>query len=373
VARSDSGDAGRSPAGVDGEVPYGVRLAAAWSWRILLIGAAAAFLLWLLVNLSVVVIPVLIALLLAALVRPLVEVLVRSRIARALATLVVVVGTLLAIAALLYFVGRQVAAGFGDLADQVNQSIARLQDWLAKVGISQSRLQNAVDQLRQEFTGGSTSLSRGLLSVTTTAGHVLAGFLIVLFTTYFFLYDGRRIWLWVVGLLPRGARQHTDGMGGAAWVSLTAYTRATVAVALVDAVGIGLVALVLGLPLVVPITALVFLASFVPIVGATVSGLVAVAVALVAKGPLAAILMLAGILAVQQLEAHVLQPFLMGRFVRLHPLAIVLVIAIGSFIAGIVGALFAVPAAAAANAVRGYVRAERAAATAQPAIAAEPT
>jgi predicted PurR-regulated permease PerM len=359
--------------GTPAEVPFGLRVAAAWSWRVLLVAGAVALIGWLLVSLSVVVVPVLVGLLISALVYRLVDRLTAVGLPRAAATLVVVVGTLLLIAGVIAFVSQQVAAGFADLSDQVNRSIGQLQDWLASIGISQRQLESALEELRKEFTSGGSNISQGVLSVTTTAGHVLAGFFIVLFTTYFFCYDGPRIWSWVVGWLPAAAERQTRGMGAAAWASLASYTRATVLVALVDALGIGLVALVLGLPLVAPITVLVFLASFVPIVGATVSGLVAVAVALVAKGPLAAVLMLAGILAVQQLEAHGLQPFVMGRLVRVHPLAIVLVIAIGSFVAGIVGALFAVPAAAVLNAVRGYVRAERAAVAPPPPATSPPT
>jgi len=188
-----------------------------------------------------------------------------------------------------------------------------------------------------------------------TIGHLIAGAFIVLFATIFFIYDGRAIWLWLVRLLPHAARERTDGAGMRAWLVLSSYTRATVLVALVDAIGIGVVAAILRLPLVVPIAVLVFLSSFVPIIGATLSGAVAVAVALVTNGLLSAVLMLVGVLGVQQLESHVLQPFLMGRMVRVHPLAVVLVVAVGSFAVGIVGALLAVPAAAVANAVVGYL------------------
>jgi predicted PurR-regulated permease PerM len=142
-----------------------------------------------------------------------------------------------------------------------------------------------------------------------------------------------------------------DSSGQVAWATLKSFVRATVLVAFVDAVGIALVAVILSVPLALPIGVIVFLGAFVPIVGAAVSGSVAVLVALVAHGPFVALLMLGGVLLVQQLESHVLQPFLLGRAVAVHPLAVILAIAAGVLVAGIVGALLAVPIVASLNAV----------------------
>ena len=182
-------------------------------------------------------------------------------------------------------------------------------------------------------------------------GHGVAGFFIVLFSTYFFMADGERIWSWLVRIAPRAARERVDASGKVAWVSLTQFVRATVLVALVDALGIMLVAAVLGVPFVMAIGVLVFLGAFVPMIGATVAGSVAVLVALVDQGPVTALLMLGGVILVQQIEGHVLQPFLMGRFVSLHPLGVIVAIGCGVLVAGIAGALIAVPLAAAGNAV----------------------
>jgi predicted PurR-regulated permease PerM len=178
---------------------------------------------------------------------------------------------------------------------------------------------------------------------------VLAGVFIALFSTYFFLAQGRAIWVWLVRLLPRAAHHRLDVAAQRGWVTLTSFVRATVVVALTDAVGISLGAAVLGVPLVVPLGVLVFLGAFVPVVGALVSGSVAVLIALVAVGPVKALLMLAVVIGVQQLESHVLQPFLLGRAVSVHPLAVILGIAAGALVAGILGALFAVPLIAMGN------------------------
>ena len=146
------------------------------------------------------------------------------------------------------------------------------------------------------------------MQVTSRAADVGTGFFIVLFSSFFFLAGGDRIWAWLVGLFPRRARSRVHGAGERAWATLTSFVRATVIVALVDGSGVAVVAWGLGVPLPVPLGVLVFLGAFVPIVGALVSGSVAVLVALVAQGPVVALLMLLGVLAVQQLEAHVLQP-----------------------------------------------------------------
>ena len=173
----------------------------------------------------------------------------------------------------------------------------------------------------------------------------------MLFSTYFFLADGDRIWSWIVRIAPRAARAHVDSSGRVAWVSLTQFVRATVIVAVTDAVGVMIAASILQVPFVLAIGVLVFLGAFVPIVGAFVAGTVAVLVALVDQGIVVALLMLAAVVLVQQIESHVLQPFLMGRFVSIHPLGIIIAIAAGILLAGIAGALVAVPFAAAANAV----------------------
>jgi putative heme transporter len=200
-------------------------------------------------------------------------------------------------------------------------------------------------------TSSNKEIVSRLTEVTTAVSHILAGLFIVLFGTYFFLADGNRIWAWVVRIFPRAARARADSSGRIAWTSLTAFVRATVLVAFTDALGIMIVAAVLRVPFVFAIGVLVFIGAFIPMIGALLSGSVAVLVALVDRGPVVALVMLGGVVAVQQLEAHVLQPFLLGRLVSVHPLAVIVAIAAGVLLAGIAGALVAVPFVAAMNAV----------------------
>jgi predicted PurR-regulated permease PerM len=337
------------------QVPYGVDLAASWAWRFLVIAAAGYLVLWLLGYFSVLTVPVAIALLVSALVGPLVNRMERARMPRALAAGVVVLGGLTVLALLLTFVGSQVASGATDLADSVVEGIDRIKAWLktGPLNASDSQINDALGSLQEAITSSTEQggVVTRTVEVGTALGHVIAGLFIVLFSTYFFLADGSRIWAWTVRIAPRASRQQVDTSGRVAWRSLTQFVRATVLVAAVDAVGVMIVAAALQVPFVLAIGVLVFLGAFVPMIGATVAGSVAILVALVDQGPLTALLMLGGVVLVQQLEGHVLQPFLMGRFVSVHPLGVILAIGAGVLVAGIVGALVAVPLAAALNAV----------------------
>ncbi|SFB79840.1 Predicted PurR-regulated permease PerM [Nocardioides terrae] len=337
------------------EVPRGVEMAAQWSWRFLVIAGAGYLLVRALGFLEVVVIPIVVAMLIAALVVPVVAALQRVGLPRGVSSLLVVIGGILFIASLLTFAGQQVANGAHDLADQTVKGLDEIKDWLktGPLNASDSQINDYIDRIQKSITDqsqGSNVVGR-VGEVGTALSHVFAGLFITLFATYFFLADGDRIWSWIVRLAPRAARDQVDGSGRVAWISLTQFVRATVIVAAVDAIGVMIVAAILGVPFVAAIGVLVFLGAFVPLVGATVAGSVAVLVALVDQGLITALLMLAGVILVQQLEAHGLQPFLLGRWVSVHPLGVIVAIATGILVAGIAGALVAVPLAAAINAV----------------------
>lgn len=333
--------------------PRGVDIAAGWSWRLLLIGAALLVLLYLLSFFAVVVFPLAVSLLAAALLGPAVRWLTRHGVPRRVASLLVVVLGLGAIALLLAFVGSQIANGAQDLSQQLEDGLEQTRTWLqdGPLGISDADIQGALSNAQDSLSSANTEAITYVTELGTTVGHVVAGAFIVLFATYFFLADGDLIWTWAVRLFPRVARDRVGSSGFVAWDSLTRFVRATVLVAAVDAIGIVVVALILKVPFVVAIGVLVFLGAFVPLIGATVSGSVAILIALVAQGPVVALLMLGGVILVQQIEAHILQPFVMGRLVSLHPLGVIVAIAAGVILAGVAGALVAVPFAAALNAV----------------------
>ncbi len=338
------------------QVPWGLDLAAAWGWRFIVIAAAGYLITRLISTFAVVVLPLIVALLIAALFGPVVGAMhQRLRMSRGVASFLVVIGGIAFVAALLTFAGQQVANGANDLADQVVQGLDEIKNWL-KTGplhASDSQINDYIDRAQKSITDKTKdgAVLSHLTEFGTAIGHVLAGFFIILFSTYFFLADGDRIWAWVVRLSPRAAREHVDSSGRVAWVSLTQFVRATVIVALTDAIGIMIVAAILGVPFVLAIGVLVFLGAFIPMVGATFAGIVAILVALVDQGPVTALLMMGGVILIQQIEGHVLQPFLMGRWVSVHPLGVIVAIACGALVAGIAGALVAVPLAAAVNSV----------------------
>jgi predicted PurR-regulated permease PerM len=347
--RIETGESNYSQA----RVPYGVDLAAAWSWRLLVLAAGCYVLARLIGMFAVVVLPVVIALLLTALLVPIVDLLTRTRLPRGPASLLVVVGSIAVIATLLTFAGQQIAEGASDLSAQVVTGLEQIKEWL-KTGplqASDSQINGYIKSAQDAVTSSNAEIVTRLTEVGTTVGHIVAGLFIVLFGTYFFLADGGRIWAWVVRIFPRGSRARADSSGRIAWTSLTAFVRATVIVAFTDALGIMIGAFFLDVPFVIAIGVLVFLSSFIPLIGATLSGTVAVLVALVDQGPLVALLMLGVVVLVQQLEAHVLQPFLLGRLVSVHPLGVIIALAGGVIVGGIGGALVAVPFVAAANAV----------------------
>lgn len=339
-------------------VPYAVRVAAAWSWRILLVGLALVALVALMGVTKVLWVPVAIALLFTVLLQPLVDLMVRRwHLWRGAASAIAVLLLLGVVAGLLTVAGRQIVHGVGDLWAQASAGVQRLITYLADgpLGLDQKQLETWLDQLTEQLKANSGTLVSGALSVTTTAAHVGAGALITLFCTVFFLKDGPQIWTWLVRLLPSDARLPVHEAGRRGLVTLGAFTRTQILVALIDAVGISIGAAILGLPLVVPLGVLVFLASFVPFVGAISTGAIAVLVALVDQGPARAAIMLGIVLLVQQVESHGLQPFLLGHAVSVHPVAVLLAVAAGSLSAGIVGALLAVPVVATLNTVVLYL------------------
>ncbi|MBO0843356.1 MAG: AI-2E family transporter [Nocardioides sp.] len=338
-------------------VPYGVELAAQWAWRFLVIVAAGYLITRALGFLSLVVVPLIVALLIAALVEPVVGVLERIGLRRHFSALLVVIGVIAVMGALLSFAGTQVASGVSDLATQTSKGLGEVRDWLVHgpLNASDSQVDAWVASVQKTIEEWGSKQAANPLSRFSEIGGValdaVAGFFIVLFSTYFFCAEGNRIWGWVVRLTPRAARTRIDSSGRVAWVSLTQFTRATVVVAAVDAVGIMIVAAILNVPFIAAIGVLVFVGAFVPLIGATIAGTVAILVALVSQGPLTALIMLGGVVLVQQLEAHGLQPFLLGRWVRVHPLGVILAVTTGIVLAGVAGGLVAVPLAAALNAV----------------------
>ena len=338
-------------------VPAGMQMAGAWAWRVGVILVVGAMLIWLLSQVSLLIIPVMVAALFAALLRPVVNRLAKAGMPRGLAVAITEVGLLALVLGGLFLVGRQMVSGISDLGKQAVTGLIQIQDWVTSgpLGISNDQISMYLQDALNSLQNNSSTIFAKVLGIGSGFGHFTAGLLLTLFILIFFLLEGDKIWAFMVRFFPRRARPAVDGAGRRGWLSLGNYVRVQILVAAVDAVGIGAGAAIIQVPLALPLGVLVFLGSFIPVVGALVTGAVAVLLALVANGWVNALIMLGIVLLVQQLESHLLQPFIMGRAVSLHPVAVIMAVAAGSTVAGILGALFAVPVLAVANSFIRYV------------------
>ena len=336
---------------VGAAVPRVLRVSAALGWRWLVVVAALYVLGQAASYVAAVVIPMAVALLLAALLSPAVHRLQTGGVPRGLATALVMIGGLALLGGVLTFVVITFVRGVPALATQLSTSVTTIVTWLTDgpLQLSAAQLSGVQTQVLDTLSANQSAITAGALTTAATIGEILTETLLVLFTLIFFLHGGAGIWQFLLGVVPHDVRTRVDVAGRRGIAALVSYVRATAVVAVVDAVAIGIGLAVLGIPLAVPLAALVFLGAFVPIIGAVVAGSVAVLIALVANGPVPALIVLGIIIAIMQLEGHVLQPLLLGRAVKLHPLAVVLAIAAGLIVAGIAGALFAVPLLAVLN------------------------
>jgi len=333
------------------QIPHGLDYIAGMSWRILAVLGLLAVIIYLVILFKIVVIPVLVALLLAALFYPLQRWLANKGLRNGLAVTASLVAHMLIIAALLFVAVYQFRQELPDIQDRAVATYESTKTTLSQepFNVGEEEIDRYVNQASTYARDNSQTLFAGLSSFGSSAGNFLAGFALFIFILIFFMLDGKNIWRWTVSLFPRDTRKSLFVAGERSWSTLIGFAQSQTRVAGVDAVGIGLGALLLQVPLAIPIAVLVFLGSFIPVVGAVVTGLLAVVIAFLFNGWVSAALMLGVVLLVQFIEGNILQPFLMGKAVEIHPLAIVLAVAVGSLVAGIAGALFAVPIAAVLN------------------------
>jgi putative heme transporter len=340
-------------------VPWGVRVAAEVGWRLLVLAGTVWVLMRIISTVQLVVLAFVIALLLTALLEPAVARLKQAGVPRGSATALTALFGFVVIGLMAWFVIWQVLENVDNLSEQVQNGIEDLRRRLLDGPFHVTDKQiNGLAQSLADAVGANTDAitSVGLEGVTVVV-EALTGILLTFFSTLFLLYDGKRIWEWTLKLVPANARPGVAGAGPRAWATLTAYVRGTVVVALINAFSIGIGIYFLNVPMAVPLAVFIFLFSFIPLVGAVASGALAVVIALVTQGVFTAVMTLAVVLAVHQIEGHILQPFILGRAVRVHPLAVVLAVASGGMIAGIGGAVVAVPLVAVTNTLVGYLKA----------------
>ncbi|WP_345284948.1 AI-2E family transporter [Streptomyces gulbargensis] len=340
-------------------IPWGMRVAAEAGWRLLVLAGTVWVLMKVISSVQLVVLAFVAALLVTALLQPTVAMLRRRGLPRGLATAVTAVSGFVVMGLVGWFVVWQVMDNIDNLTDRVRDGIEELKRWLldSPFHVTERQINDIAKNLSDTIGANAEQITSAGLQGVTVIVEAMTGMLLAMFSTLFLLYDGKKVWQWVLGLVPAQARPGVAGAGPRAWRTLTAYVRGTVIVALIDAVFIGLGLYFLEVPMAVPLAVFIFLFAFVPLVGAVVSGALACVVALVTNGVFTALMVLVVVLAVQQIEGHVLQPFILGRAVRVHPLAVVLAVAAGGLTAGIGGAVVAVPLVAVANTVVGYLRA----------------
>jgi len=340
-------------------VPWSMRVAAEVGWRLLVLAGTVWVMMRVIGAVRLVVLAFVAALLITALLQPFVARLKRMGVPRGLATAMVFIGGFIVMGLVGWFVVWQVMANIDNLSSSLQDGIDQGKKWLLNgpFHVTDAQINQVANSLSDAIGSNTKALTDAGLQGVTVIVEFLTGVLLAMFSTLFLLYDGPNIWNWVLKLFPADAREGLAGAGPRAWRTLTLYVRGTVLVALIDAMFIGVGIFFLGVPMAVPLAVVIFLSSFVPLVGAVASGAVAVVVALVTEGPFTALMVLVVVLAVQQIEGHILQPFILGRAVRVHPLAVVLSVAAGSLIAGIGGAISAVPLVAVSNTVVGYLRA----------------
>jgi len=329
---------------------------AGWSWRGLVIALAVVATLWLLARLSVVVLPLIIALILATLCVPPAQWLSRRGVPRSVAAGLVVVGGLVAIVGLLAAIAPSFAEQISDLRPTVEAGVDNLLAELATLGFDQERLAALLQQGRERLSSSSSAIISGLAGGLATALSGLAGSLLLVVLLFFFVKDGPDITDWMLARTPPHRRDLAAALGRRSWSALSGYVRGTASIAAIDAIAIGIGLAIIGVPLVLPLALLVFLGAFLPVIGALLAGLVAVMVALAAGGLGTGLATLVLIVVIQQVEGNVLQPMIMRRAVALHPVVVLSALAVGATLAGIVGAFLSLPVAAVGAALGNEVR-----------------
>jgi putative heme transporter len=329
---------------------------AGWAWRLLLLALAGYLTVRLLDTLYFVVVPFFAALFATSLAYPLVLFLRRRGLNRGLSTAITVLVSLVVAVGIAVFVVDRAVSQYSDLVDQVSQAVTHFRSFLTRdLHVKSSSTATIGNTINSYLNKHSSAVATGALSGITTVGEGLAAFVLWFFMTFFMLYDGENMWSWIVRLFPPTSRERVRGAGAQAWARLAGFVRGTFIIAVIHGVVAAIALTILGVPLVAPLALLVFAGSFLPIVGSIVFGALAAAITFVTQGWIAGVILIGILVVDNQVETHVLQPFLVGRYVRLHPLVIAVSIAGGGLLEGIYGAVLAVPFVAVVYAILRYL------------------
>ena len=341
----------------DGRVPSWLATTTAWTWRMLVILVGATAVLYVLTRLYLVTLPIIVAVILATLCVPVARALERRGIPRMVSASITVIGGLAAVSGIIAALVPIFVQEMGELVETVQQGIEQILVFLEQnFGWGEEEVSDLLDQgftLLQEQSG---QIAQQALTGAAILVQAIAAIVLAIVLLFFFVKDGEQIVGWMINRTPPPYRDTMRAVGQRGWTALAGFVRGTAAIALIDAIGIGVGLAILGVPAVLPIAVLVFLGGFVPVIGAFITGLLAVLVALAAGGLQMALIALAIVVGVQQFESNVLQPVIMRRAVRLHPVVILAALTAGAVLLGIIGAFLAVPVAAVASAMANELR-----------------
>ncbi|MFE9423299.1 AI-2E family transporter [Kitasatospora sp. NPDC006697] len=331
--------------GRDGRpVAPGLQRAAGYTWRLLVLAVAVYLLLLVVGRLVLPVGAVFLALVITSVLRPLADLLGR-RLPRSLAVAGAVLGALLLVAGLLALIGASVADEWDTLGSEFRGGVGRIERWLegAPFHVRPETATTLQNKLGSYLSQHRATLINTAVSQAGRVVEVVTGGVLALFCAVFFIHSGDRMWGWLLRQLPPGARRGWDRGGRTAWHTFAGYTRGIVIVAASNAVLVGIALALLRVPLVLPLVVLEFFATLVPLIGSPIAMVIAAVVALAARGPVTAVIVLGLIVVIGQIEGHLLHPVVMSWAVRIHPVAVALSVIAGGVLAGVIGAVVALP------------------------------
>ncbi len=326
------------------DVRRGLRVAAAYSWRLIVVAAAVYLVFIGIARVQLVAIALFVSLVFSALLAPLVNLLNRW-IPRWLAVLLSIVVAIVVVGGAFTWIGTQVAGQSSSLANQFSGGVDKIEQWLrtGPFHVNSTDLQNAVNEAKAWLNAHKGQAVGEALGRAGVALEVVTGLALAIFCSVFFLHSGEKMYAWGLGQTPRDVRRRWDKAARAGWKTFAGYTRGIVLVAASNGILVAIALSILRVPLALPLALLVFFMTFIPLIGAPIALAFATVVALAARGPLIALIVLILIVVIGQIEGHVLQPLIMSRAVSLHPIVVAISVAAGAVLAGVVGAVVAVP------------------------------
>jgi putative heme transporter len=344
------------------EVPSWLARAAALGWRFLVLVAALIVVFTALGRVRLVVTPIIFALFLTAILSPPANWLRRHNWPPLAATWAVFLLSVIALGGLGFWFVPKVANQFGDVGKQASQGFKDVQHWLTHkpFNLKQADIDRYINSIKSGVTSRQSQIVQGAFKGVSVAIEVVTTALLTLVLTFFFVKDGELMTKWFVGLVAPERSREVREIGRRCWEALGGYIRGTAVNGIVNGTVMGVTLVVVGVPLAMPLAFLTFVGAFIPLVGAIVTGVLAALIALVAKGGVAALIVLGATIVVHNLEGYLVGPFVLGRAVHLHPVAILLALTTGTILAGALGAFLAVPVLSILLAVIGFYRSENA-------------